>query len=820
MKRALVLYITLIGLSLTSQAQIWQSLNGGLKHTPLAMTEFNNTLAVAYQTADNGSKGNNFGISVWTGAVWKNYPEIKCDSGAKITCIKQYKGALYIGGQFNRVNELSNVRSLVRWTGKEYENVPNLNNDQVKYYETILDLSIHDDLLVVAGDFQSSVVAKSENLGFFNGFIWKSEIIKELNSVNGAVHATLSKDGELFLGGKFTRIDNASSPFIARFKSSELIPFENNIARALKFAATKSSVFVAGSISNSNTPTWFFEIDGDTAVKRMEGLTKVSEITDMVAIGDVVIASGSFQISGSGNTYSLIKFSDGKWSALDVGQLSDVNHLLIVNGGLLASGGFETYRAITLNHIAALRVEIKSGLVRGKVYNDKNNNCEFDNRDENLQENLIRIQPGNIIVRPRPDGQYGILLEEGKYTITVTPGKYWSASTCASLSQTIEVVKGEVHEGVDFPLVQQSGIKDLAVNLTSSTGSFAKKNNRQQYLIGFQNLGSSELINGTVSLKFDKRLDNLIAFPPPKKVIGDSAVWNISDLSPGEKGDIRCLFSLKDSADDNLSLVATIAQSEAENDNDNNSSSLTQKIMDEDVEIHKFVNPGTTWQDTAFIPTDAEFIQYQISFSNYTDDTVRSVYVVDTVALSDDIVSIVDIAASHKVIPITIPGPKYSDYAILIYKFENINLAPNPNKLGDMVTDDGYITFQINMSDNLTNGTTFFNKAEVIFDYDFDKITNTVAAIVDNSVSAPTFEVSNTSLRIYPNPTEHSVTIDLPNPVTDNTNYRITNLSGASVQKGDLKTDKTVDVSSLEAGIYLITVEDRNNVYTSRIIKR
>lgn len=816
MRHVLLLCSALSLIYSTSSAQVWQSLNGGLKYVPVAITDMDKTVAVAYKMADKGASGTQFGISIWSGSVWVHLPSFVCDSGSRINAIKWYKKELYIAGQFNRFNTMNNVKSLVKFSNRKYENVPNISTSSVKSFETIIDLNIHKDLLVVAGQFSSTEVKNSTNLAFFNGDEWVESGISELETVNGAVLTTLGSGDHFYVGGVFTKIGDAQTKYLAHFEKGELIPFKNNIARPYHLVEFNDGIIAAGTINTNETPSYFFKIDGDTAKKLMDGLDQVNYISDLVSAGDIVYASGLFKFKTDQTIYHIVKYEKGKWSPLNVGELNNVSRLLFHNDLLFAAGEFKSYRGITLNNIAVLP-KMKYAAVNGLLYHDKDTNCVLNGRDEKLNENLIRIQPGNRVIRPRPDGSYQIYLEEGEYTITVTPAKYWGAPNCGSLTQKVKVEPGDVLENVDFPMVQQSNIRDLSVNLSSTTGPRAIAANTQQYFINYQNLGSSELVEGIVSLVFDDDLEKLVASPTPQKIEGDTAYWNINDLSPGEKGVIKCLFKVKQTANEFIDLTAHIIQNESENDDNNNSSSLTQKIMEEDDEIHKYVNPGSNWSDTAYINPETKKLQYQISFANYTEDTVRSVYVIDTVDITNNIIDLIDVAWSHPVIPITIEGPKYADYVILIYKFEDINLPPNPTKNGEIVNDEGHITFETQLV-NLKVGTQFFNRAEVIFDYDYNQMTNEVLAIVDDKStvnSLPNIQ----SVKVYPNPTENLVKLDMELEGVNNT-YVVKSLTGQQVLSGDISNDQSIDLTALTPSVYFINITTENAYYTAKVIKQ
>ena len=721
----------------------------------------------------------------------------------------------------NRFNTISNARSLVKYSNRSYTNVPNLSTNSVKFFESIIDLNIYKDLLVVAGQFSSTEVKNSANLGFFNGEKWVESGIKELTAISGGVLTTLGDGDHFYVGGLFTKIGTTRTKYLAHFEKGELIPFTYNYARPYHLASYNKGIVAVGTINSNETPMYFFAVDGDTLVKKMmEGLDKVTYVSDIVSAGDVLYASGTFKFSSDQTVYSIIKYENGKWEPLAVGQLTTVTNLLYFNDLLFASGEFKEYRGIVLNNIAVLskqNIAKKYAIISGSVFHDKDTNCKFNNREEFLSERLIRVEPGGRVVRPDLNGRYRIYVEEGKYTVSITPGNYWFSSPCASLTQSVEVAAGDIKRDVNFPLVQQSNIRDLKVKLISASGPRAIAANIQQYYINYENLGSNELVEGIVKLTFDEDLEKMIASPPPQKVEGDTAYWNVNDLSPGEKGVIKCLFKVKDDAEEFIDLTANIIQNESEEDDENNTSSLTQKIMPEDDEVRKFVNPESTWSDTSFINPDAESITYQISFANYTNDTVRTVYVIDTVALDQTIQEILDVSWSHNVIPTTIEGPKYSDYAILIYKFPNINLPPNPTKNGEIVNDEGHIAFTMKMNGNLQLGTTYSNRARVLFDVDLDEMTNEVQAVVEEEASVLNIP-SAQPVMVYPNPTENIVTVDLD--INKACDFTVTSISGKQVLTGELGQDHQIDLAGLSPSIYFINVLTETGFYTARVVKQ
>ena len=118
MRHVLILCSALGLICSTSSAQVWQSLNGGLKHSPVAMTELEKTVAVAYKVGSTDG-ATQFGISPF-GMVLSGYTyqALSVTQAHRINTLKWYKDELYIGGQFNRFNTITNARSLVKYSNQ------------------------------------------------------------------------------------------------------------------------------------------------------------------------------------------------------------------------------------------------------------------------------------------------------------------------------------------------------------------------------------------------------------------------------------------------------------------------------------------------------------------------------------------------------------------------------------------------------------------------------------------------------------------------------------------------------------------------------
>lgn len=60
--------------------------------------------------------------------------------------------------------------------------------------------------------------------------------------------------------------------------------------------------------------------------------------------------------------------------------------------------------------------------------------------------------------------------------------------------------------------------------------------------------------------------------------------------------------------------------------------------------------------------------------------------------------------------------------------------------------------------------------------------------------------------RLYPNPSANEVTIDYNGD--NQTNYSVTDMAGRVMMAGELKQDKTIDISMLKPGVYFFRLSE------------
>jgi len=79
-------------------------------------------------------------------------------------------------------------------------------------------------------------------------------------------------------------------------------------------------------------------------------------------------------------------------------------------------------------------------------------------------------------------------------------------------------------------------------------------------------------------------------------------------------------------------------------------------------------------------------------------------------------------------------------------------------------------------------------------------------------------KTSPSELSIYPNPTNNLLTIETDKP--DHYSIDITSMNGQLIYNSDMdRTSQQIDLSSLQKGVYVITVRSKDFVTIKKIVK-
>lgn len=249
----------------------WDSVGKGLdaqgnleKITSMAV--YKNELYVAglFRQVD-GVTGYNH-IAVWNGTSWRKIGGL-FGSLPEVYCMAVYKNELYVGGLFSQAG-FTPANFIARWDGQQWRRVGRGTN----YIVQAMVVDTVRDLLYVAGGFDhvndtlkckvaqwdgtnwtavgSDTIFSSNvlTLEMYHGYLYaagnaskfdqKETILARWDGVtwepipgfDGPIGCLKTYNDELYIGGGFTKINNDSIPYLAKYYSADsvLIGIENN----------------------------------------------------------------------------------------------------------------------------------------------------------------------------------------------------------------------------------------------------------------------------------------------------------------------------------------------------------------------------------------------------------------------------------------------------------------------------------------------------------------------------------------------------------------------------------------------------------------
>lgn len=212
------------------------------------------------------------------------------------------------------------------------------------------------------------------------------------------------------------------------------------------------------------------------------------------------------------------------------------------------------------------------------------------------------------------------------------------------------------------------------------------------------------------------------------------------------------------------------------------------------------------YDDEHFIPVNTD-IEYVLSFENKTPDTVRAVYLRDTLAPFLNPASVRPGVSSHPCL-YALVGP-----GVLIFEFDSMALAPGAR---------GWARFRVAQLPDLPSGTLIRNRASIGFGFDAPFATNetfhTVAESLLTDTQTPAAEIPAPSVSVSPAPARTTIRIDVP--ASEQHHVVISTTGGQVVAERDCPGSCDFDIETWPVGVYFVSIRDKNGLMRSgRFIK-
>ena len=314
-------------------------------------------------------------------------------------------------------------------------------------------------------------------------------------------------------------------------------------------------------------------------------------------------------------------------------------------------------------------------------------------------------------------------------------------------------------------------------------------------------------VPATFTANLDLKYNFVHAVPAPTSVTGNTIIWNLGSVAT-TLPQLHINFSCEVpgtwlTPGDTINTDYTVNPTTGDINPGNNYCVRTDTVKSSFDPNEMSVNPE------GYIPSGTQ-LQYTIDFENTGNDTAHNIYVMDT--LSNNVIpSSLRMLASSAVMDI-IPI-KAGGYNIVKFDFPNIKLLDSSHHN----QCNGMVMFTINTKSGLPNGTTIFNHAGIFFDDNPVVMTNTVEDIIGHPSYVATVNKA-LNIEIYPNPATDELTIKMDKGAYNS--FTITNSVGQVFMQQQLSTTQTtINVKTLPAGLYYITLRGENGTKVQKFVK-
>jgi hypothetical protein len=455
-----------------------------------------------------------------------------------------------------------------------------------------------------------------------------------------------------------------------------------------------------------------------------------------------------------------------------------------------------------------------SGL-RLNAFLDMNSNGTQDTGEQNFplgQFHYEMNQNGNPHHLIAPSGVYNIydINPANSYNLSYTINSNYTANYSVNPASysNVNVVVGSGMQVYNFPVRVTNNYADVATILVPTRQprpGFTYTNR-----IIYTNLGTQTVASGTLSFTNDARVTITANSQTGTVTTPTGFTYNFTNLLPFEIRTINVTMQVPTIPTVALGNLLTNSVSITPLTGDvvpaNNATSVSQIVIGSYDPNDKMEARGEQILHSSFTAND--YLTYTIRFENTGTASAINVRVNDVLDSKLDETSIKMESASHSYVMDRIGNN-------INWRFDDIEL---PATITNPIASNGYIQFKIKPKPGYAIGDIIPNTAAIYFDFNPPIITNTFQTRFVTVLALDEFE--NGSFVFYPNPASDFVTITLKDSTNSLSIITVYDVMGKMIlQKKTIGTitSDTIDLSSVNPGIYFIEVQTENN---TKVVKK
>ena len=460
-------------------------------------------------------------------------------------------------------------------------------------------------------------------------------------------------------------------------------------------------------------------------------------------------------------------------------------------------------------------IGINCGTINGNVYVDNNSDCIKNSGDNDYQNAIVLINPGNRIGYTNINGSYTInSLPYGTYSIAlITSTNTPIFPTCTT------TLNATVNSGN-----QNSINNNLSLGFNSSTNPdlnvSAYSNGIVPGFVCYVNYYLSNLNNVLATGLFKAVLPSAFIAnittgnPNTYSISGDTVIWNFSNVTYTS----NMLFHISFNVPLSTPLGSTFsscmwAQPTVTDFNPANNTYCYSRLVTGSFDPNdKTVSPVGVGPNGDIAASETD-LTYLIRFQNTGNGPAVNIVVKDTISPNVDINTFEMLSASHNYNVDILPGN------VLRWKFNNIMLADSGS---NEPASHGYIQYRIKRNNNNTPGTQIKNTAYIYFDFNEPVVTNTAINTIEYITDVKSSINFNDEWNVYPNPSTGVLYIVNSSSVKEASQIQVINSIGQTVLEETITSNyKNIDLSKLNNGVYFVKiVSDKHSVIKRVVLSR
>ncbi len=449
-----------------------------------------------------------------------------------------------------------------------------------------------------------------------------------------------------------------------------------------------------------------------------------------------------------------------------------------------------------------------SYVLTGKVRADLDNNgC--DENDDLVPGVHIRSKEGanEGFVISDVNGSYKLAVNAGEYDITAEPNYPWANVVNPSSFHVTFPNDGAI-VNQDVCITGIDDYEDVKVTVVPIWG--ARPGFQTQLKLIIQNKGIWPS-SGIVSLDYN---DEVLLYQDSGPAISSNQdgklTWSYEALEPFQRQEFFVIFLCNKPTDtpplndgDLLDYTGYVYPDNGDEDPSDNEFDLSQLVLNSHDPNDKTCLEGNVVAEE----TIGEYVHYLIRFENTGSANAINVVVKDEIDLNKfQINSLNVVSSSHDVVTKVENG-------VVEFIFENIDLPFDDDH------NDGYVAFEIKLSEDLKLGDIFENTAEIYFDFNFPIITNKAATKIDKLAALTRDNWELGKITSFPSPVKDKVYIHSHQPIV---HAKLMDAQGRLLKQVHFSArskEEDMDLNGIANGNYYLLIETTES-HTVQLVRK